>query len=113
MKRRRGLPPSGRFCATCGRLMTGRSLQVITCSQTCTFAWLRDVLRLVSHSKTGTPFIFGLTNEETHELCLLNELVDSERLRALRHKHLVALTSGKPEVEAFLERTALGDDEVH
>jgi len=94
--------------------MPGRPLlQVLTCSQTCTFIWLRDTLRLVPHSKTGEPFIFGLTSEETNELCLLDEIVDTDRLRALQHKHSEAIASDKPEVEAFVERSTLTTDEVH
>lgn len=113
MKRRRGWPPGGRLCATCCRVMTGRSPEVLTCSQTCSFAWLRNRLKLVPHSRTGEPFIVGLTSAEAHELCLLNELVDNHRLRTLHQKHLVAMASGDPEVKAFAERSALAGDNVH
>lgn len=111
--KRRGLPLAGRFCATCGHVMMAAPPQVLTCSQPCTFAWLRDALRLVPNSRTGEPFIFGLTRDETRELCLLTEIVDNERLRALKHKHLEAIASAAPEVEAFLERFALRKGEVH
>ena len=113
MKRRLRWPPNGRHCAACGILMPSRPLRVLTCSQVCTFIWLRDTLRLVPHSKTGEPFIFGLTNEEAYELCLLDEIVDTDRLRALQHKHSEAIASDKPEVEAFVERSTLTTDEVH
>jgi len=93
--------------------MTARPVEIMTCSQSCTLAWLREVLRLVPHSRTGEPFIFGFTSAETHELCLQDELVDNQRFRILHHKHSVAMASGDPEVKAFAERSELTKDEVH
>ena len=105
--------PPGRVCVICGILVGDRASRVLTCSKMCTLTWLHASMRLVSHVQTGEPFIIGLSREEARELSFAAELVDDNRFRSLHRKYLAAVAMGGAEVQAFIERSRLTDDEFH